>query len=272
MTETFFADTETPNGLTFDDTTPIVTGTYFKFAVDGLVTHARWFASSSVNGTPKWALYRVDDSHLMGEIDLTSYTQGAWNTVPLGAPIPVVADTRYVAAYWSPNYYVATNHYFDDPITRGNLLTQAGAGQYKQPSTDIDIPTSQFSGTSYFIDLVFEPGGAPPADAEGSAAFLLDLAGATAGGRESAGTAPVVIDLAPAATGARASAGLAPLVLDLHAAASGGRSASGSAALGLGLALGASGGRIARSDQPRILSAETSDRIESAFRPLRWEV
>lgn len=294
MSETLFT-TQTPTGNDNTDGSPGITfGTTVQFAVPGQITHVRFFSTLSALGNYQGAVWRVDAGDpnafggtllatspvVVGETDLIS---AAWNPLALTVPADVETDTLYrVGVFSAAGRYVNTPHFFDTFLANGNITAEAagadpvGLGALSQGTfainPELSYPYQSFNANSYFVDPVFVASGGPAPDHAGSAAFLLDLAAAAAGSRESAGTAPLVIDLAPAATGARTSAGLAALALDLHAAPAGNRPSAGSAALGLGLALGASGGRLARSDQPRILSAETSDRIESAFRPLRWEV
>lgn len=156
--ETFHLDSEVPATVAANDGVALATGLYFTVAVDGTVTHARWRASTLVTGTVKWALYRLSDSALLGEQDVTSYTQGAWNTVALTTPIPITAATRYAAVYWSPNYYVATGGYFATSITRGNITAEASGGRFHEPAADILLPADSFGNGCYFVDLGFTAG------------------------------------------------------------------------------------------------------------------
>lgn len=77
--------------------------------------------------------------------------------------------------------------------------------------------------------------------AEGSAAFLLDLAPAAQGARTAAGAAGLSLGLGVDVDGARGSAGAAALALGLAPAAHGARASAGASALALHLALAAHG-------------------------------
>lgn len=159
MSESFHSDTEVPATTNANDGVALSTGFYFTVAVDGTITHARWRAADSVTGTVKWALYRLSDSAQLGVQSFTTYTQGAWNTIALNTPIPIVAGIKYAAAYWSPNNYVATGAYFTTSITRGNITTaDLPSGRFLEPSADIAIPTSAFNSGCYFVDFVFSTG------------------------------------------------------------------------------------------------------------------
>lgn len=158
MAESFHSDTETPATTNANDGVALATGLYFSVGVNGNVTHARWYAATGVTGTVKWALYRLSDSVQLGVQSFSTYTQGAWNTIPLTAAIPIVAGVNYAAVYWTPNNYVATSAYFPAPVTRGDITAPAQGGRFIEPSADIAIPTSAFGDGCYFVDFVFSTG------------------------------------------------------------------------------------------------------------------
>lgn len=156
--ETFHPDSEVPGGDNFNDSATISLGLYFTVGVSGTVTHARWRAAPLLTGLVKWALYRLSDSLQLVEQDISSYTPGAWNNIPLTTPVAILPATEYVAVVWIQNYYVATSGYFSNAITRGDITAEAAGGRFTEPSPDITLPSSNFNGC-YFVDVVFAPDG-----------------------------------------------------------------------------------------------------------------
>jgi hypothetical protein len=145
--------------------------TYFTPAVDGTITHIRWWfpASGQPGGVaPKANLFRTSDSSKIGGADVTfAYpgTPGGWNQIALAAPVSVVSGEQYAATIWTPLRYVASSGGSSPwPLTNGNLSTPSNAGRFTSgASGNVDFPTGSFNNGCYFVDAVFVPtGGTTP--------------------------------------------------------------------------------------------------------------
>ncbi|WP_374547442.1 DUF4082 domain-containing protein, partial [Rhodoblastus sp.] len=87
-----------------------------------------------------------------------------WQTVTLATPVPIAANTTYVASYHTSGEYVATNNYFTADVTSGSLTapstTNAGGnGVYAYGGTNSAglFPTNTYNAANYWADVVFQP-------------------------------------------------------------------------------------------------------------------
>lgn len=270
MAQTLFTS-QVPVNPDLSDNTVYSLGTYFTPAVNGTVTHIRWWfpTTTQPGGVPvKAALFRNSDNVKISDpVDVEFPSPGTlndWNQVALSPPVAVVAGSTYCATIRTPGRYPNSGGGASPwPIVNGDLSTGLQAGRFldmgSPGASDVQFPTGNFNDGCYFVDLVFEPDGGTPAegtvglgldlavaatggaDAEGSAALGLGLAVAASGTARAQGAVALTLGLAPAAAGERASQGAATVGLGLAVAATGERAARGSAALGLNLAVAAAG-------------------------------
>ena len=62
---------------------------------------------------------------------LTTLTPGAWNEVFFTTPIPITANTIYVASNYSPaGYYTSTDGAFANPVINGPLTIIADSAAF----------------------------------------------------------------------------------------------------------------------------------------------
>lgn len=166
------------------DGTGGTTATTMQFAVDGFVTHIRFYATTTVSGTytaELWQCTGTDDPAGSGTGTLLastaavasgSITPGAWNTIAFASPVAVSAANLYRPALHNTNgNYVAVGAGFFNSsalvngnitgirsgtnptppnlgtIRNGNFRTDTAAGVY---------PRDSFNQNSYLVDVVFD--------------------------------------------------------------------------------------------------------------------
>ncbi len=149
------------------------------YAPDGAtVAGVAFYAPTTNTGTYTaglWLVTAPDDSATgtlleSGSLGSGSVTPGAWNTIPLDAPVELTADTVYTAGvHTSSGRFVLTSGAFsaaisgngivliqsgDDPVgagvSRNGVFTEGGA---------LTFPTSTFGSSDYFIDVELDDGG-----------------------------------------------------------------------------------------------------------------
>lgn len=275
MAQTLFTS-QVPVSPDLSDNTVYSLGTYFTPAVDGTVTHVRWWfpTTPQPGGVPiKGALFRTSDGVKISDpVDAVFASPGTlndWNEVALSPPVHITAGVTYCAAIRTPGRYPNSGGGATPwPITNGDLSTGAQAGRFTDMGSpggaDVVFPTTNFNDGAYFVDLVFEPDGGTPAEgtsdvgldlavaatggaaAEGAAAVGLGLAVAAAGSADAEGSAALGIGLAVSASGTSRAQGAVTLTLGLAPAAAGERTSLGAVTVGLGLAVAAAGERAAR--------------------------
>lgn len=174
MTDSIFTS-QVPSLTDANDSTRYTLCTLWTPAVDGTVTHGRWyFPATQPSRAPVFALFeRSDDSTgtLLGTatFSLAGYAAG-WRTVALAPAISVTAGHFYYASVKTEDRYVATTGFFSgSSVVSGNLTAPADDagtprrnGRFNDFGT-IDVPDYPDSGggASYFADVVFDAGALP---------------------------------------------------------------------------------------------------------------
>lgn len=178
MAQSLFTS-ETPAGSFSDGAPGIVTATTLNFAVDGEITHVRFYAASgTLSGTWTGAVWEVtaDDTGNGGAGTLLAskttsgagVTPGAWNTIALDTPVPVTAGPLYRIGLHTPEWYVVTNNFFlSGGLVNGDVIADVRTGSRHQGAFAIDAgliyPNLVGSSASYFVDVVFQEDGGDPA-------------------------------------------------------------------------------------------------------------
>jgi hypothetical protein len=261
----------TPTATNENDGAPGI-ATALKFSADkpGVIKGIRFYRTTTDGGTYSVRLWQVTAGEedpgpgagtLVPDAEKTfvGVATTGWNTVLFDTPIPILANTLYVAErHNTQGRYVAETAGLITSIVVGSLkawgANESGEwpafgtirnGTYRAAAAG-NYP-NQFAGTpNYGVDVVYE---ATADAAEGTADLGLALAVAGTGGRESAGSNVVGLALAVAATGDAPdippSEGTSDIPLALTLGAMGVTPAEdpaeGQAALGLALAVAATG-------------------------------
>ncbi len=158
--------TAVPANPSVNDPGPLEVGVKFRTDVNGQVTGLRFYKGANNTGTHVGSVWSSSGQQL-ATATFTSETATGWQQVNFATPLAVTANTVYVASYFAPNggyagdnFYFATSgvdngplHLLQDGVSGGNgVYVYAGASAF---------PTQSFRSTNYWVDVVFESGGAP---------------------------------------------------------------------------------------------------------------
>ena len=158
---TLYQDTVTPTLLEVKDGVPLTLGVRFASSVEGNITGIRFYKAAGNTGAHTGTLFTAAGQQL-ATITFTNETTAGWQTATFSQPVPITANTEYVAAYTTPTgTYSATPGGFNSGFTSGPLRTTEGSGTFTNGAT---FPTNG-SNTSYLVDVVFASAGAAPAAA-----------------------------------------------------------------------------------------------------------
>jgi hypothetical protein len=169
--------TQTPTGVHFSDDTPLTVGTVFFSEVDGTVDAIRYFAPDQRESGRQGALWEMNSdttaTQIGSVIDLNTTVDADWNTEYFTTPISIIANQRYCASVFYPNFYVATSGFFQTGegssppgIVNGPLVSPVtGFGTpgyhngrfHEEHGTGILFPNDNFQGNCYFADVIFTP-------------------------------------------------------------------------------------------------------------------
>lgn len=157
---TIFGPSAVPAVASASDSSPVELGVKFRAVRDGYITGIRFYKGTSNTGTHLGHLWSASGS-LLGSATFENETSGGWQQVTFGSPIPVTANTTYVASYYAPNGgYASNSAYFAGGSVTNNELTalgqgvEGGNGVYRY-GVGGGFPSLSFNATNYWVDVVF---------------------------------------------------------------------------------------------------------------------
>jgi hypothetical protein len=156
----------TPGPLELDPSA-LELGVKFRADVDGSITGIRFYKYAQNTGTHTGHLW-TSSGTLLGSVTFTGETASGWQEATFATPIPVTANTTYVASYFTPTgYYAVTAPGFTTGVDNAPLHAPASAaaggnGVYRYGATS-GFPANSWQAANFWVDVVFMPA-APPVD------------------------------------------------------------------------------------------------------------
>src|SRR5262249_13136444 len=138
---------------------------------DGFITGIRFYKASANNGAHIGHLWSSTGA-LLATATFTGESSSGWQQVNFSSPIPVSANTVYIASYFtSSGHYSVDVGYFgssvDNPPLHALTDGSSGANGVYSYGNGATFPTSSFGASNYWADVVYLPAtsmpGAPPA-------------------------------------------------------------------------------------------------------------
>ena len=136
-------------------------GVQFQSSVAGTVTAIRFYKGPLNTGTHVGHLWTASGT-LLATATFSNETSSGWQQVNFSSPVPITANTIYVASYHNGGEYAADHNYFNTAHTNGPLTAPAtghvadGNGVYVYGSTST-FPTNTYLATNYWVDVVVGP-------------------------------------------------------------------------------------------------------------------
>ena len=151
-------DTIIPQNPSDSDTSAVELGVKFQSEVDGYITGLRFYKSDQNTGTHLGNFWTADGT-LLSSVNFTNETAFGWQEVVLPAPLPISADTTYVASYHTAvGHYSADSGYFDSAYVNSPLSALADGesanGVFRYGDTG--FPDQSWQATNYWVDVVFQ--------------------------------------------------------------------------------------------------------------------
>jgi hypothetical protein len=152
-------DTATPAVVAKPDNRAVELGVKFKSDIDGYITGIRFYKGTSNTGTHVGNLWTSSGQQL-ATATFTNETASGWQQVNFAQPVPITANTVYVASYHTNVGYYSINegyfatasvdspplHFLRDGVSGGN-------GVYKYGSSG--FPSQTYRSSNYWVDVVF---------------------------------------------------------------------------------------------------------------------
>jgi Domain of unknown function (DUF4082) len=153
-------EASTPPTVDVSDAGPVVVGLKFTSSVAGQIRGVRFYKAAANTGTHVVGLW-TNSGTLLAQATATQETASGWQEVAFATPVPIAANTVYVAAYLAPKgHYSATTRGFTTAVTNSTLTGPATGttpnGVYIY-SSSLVFPVSSFNASNYWVDVMFTP-------------------------------------------------------------------------------------------------------------------
>jgi hypothetical protein len=143
---------------------PIELGLKFRADVDGVVTGVRFYKSALNTGTHVGNLWSSSGTLLASAV-FTNESGSGWQQVNFTTPVSISAGTTYIASYFTPiGHYAFDASYFsaagvdNSPLHALANGVDGGNGVFVYSGTSA-FPTSTYSSSNYWVDVVFSSTG-----------------------------------------------------------------------------------------------------------------
>lgn len=148
-----------PTTASCNDTQEVEVGVKFQSEKDGVIRAIRFYKGAENTDAHVASLWDSNGTQI-ASAPFINETESGWQEVTFTPPIPVEADSVYVASYHAPNGgYAADNNYFvnsveNGPLTAPSSSVAGGNGVYAYGP--IAFPDQSYQATNYWVDVVFE--------------------------------------------------------------------------------------------------------------------
>ena len=135
-------------------------GVQFRTSINGYITGLRFYKGSTNTGTHVGNLW-TSTGTLLATATFANESASGWQTVTFATPVPVTANTTYVASYQTTvGHFAVDRFYFNSGYSNNPLYAfgtgevTAGNGVYRYPS---GFPNASYQASNYWVDVIFTP-------------------------------------------------------------------------------------------------------------------
>ncbi|MBK9464979.1 MAG: DUF4082 domain-containing protein [Chitinophagaceae bacterium] len=128
-------------------------GVKIKSSSAGTISGIRFYKTGTGILNFTGSLWEVGNTTTpLATMNYTSDNMPGWKQINFATPVPITANTSYIASYFSPspNYYAFTANGLATPLVSGPLTAEASS--YKQPGPGYPGTSST---ANYWVDVVF---------------------------------------------------------------------------------------------------------------------
>ncbi len=159
---TLWSSTTVPGVVSAGDSNAVELGVKFRSTVSGTITGIRFYKGSTNTGTHVANLWSSTGT-LLATATFTGETASGWQQVLFSSPVPITANTVYVASYHAPNgrYSISSNYFTTTGVDSPPLQALAngvsgGNGVYAYGATSA-FPSQTWNASNYWVDVLFQP-------------------------------------------------------------------------------------------------------------------
>jgi hypothetical protein len=158
-TMTLFSPAVVPTGTSSTNSAPVELGVRFQSDLSGYITGLRFYKAAADSSAHTGSLWAADGS-LLASGTFTNETISGWQQLMFATPVPITANTIYIASYHTSGAYFYTSNYFlNKGIDNGPL--HAAQNSFANPngvyvySGGGQFPNHSMSASNYWADAVF---------------------------------------------------------------------------------------------------------------------
>ena len=151
---TIWSSASVPGIAADPDTSAVEIGLKFRSDSNGVITGIRFYKGTANTGTHVGNLW-TSSGQLLGSVTFTNETASGWQQANFSTPVPISANTVYVASYHTnvgryagDNNYFASNGVDTPPLTRCRTAQTGGMAciDTVRAASLTDIPGEQLLG------------------------------------------------------------------------------------------------------------------------------
>ena len=165
-TVTIWPTTAVPSSVDGGADSSVELGVKFRSDVAGTITGIRFYKAATNTGTHVGNLWSSTGTKL-ATATFTNETASGWQQVNFSTPVPITANTVYVASYHAnTGHYSADVNYFatsgvDNPPLHALANGVSGGNSVYAYGASSVFPTQTWNAANYWVDVVFSPASAP---------------------------------------------------------------------------------------------------------------
>jgi hypothetical protein len=160
--DTIWQPSATPSVVNSTDNESIEVGVKFRSDSSGYITGIRFYKSTANGGTHQGNLWSSTGT-LLATATFTNEGGSGWQQVFFSNPIAIVANTTYIASYFTPagNYSADTGFFISAGVDTPPLHALANGTDglngvyFYGPSSA--FPTNSYNAANYWVDVVYAP-------------------------------------------------------------------------------------------------------------------
>ena len=157
-----FSSTSVPATPDVADNSSVELGVRFSPATAGFISGVKFYKSAANSGTHTGTLWSASGTALATGT-FTNETSSGWQTLVFDSPVAVTAGTTYTASYLAPNgHYAGDSGYFTSAVSTPSLVAPANTNGVYIYGRGGTVPTSTYSATNYWVDVLFQTSSSPP--------------------------------------------------------------------------------------------------------------
>jgi hypothetical protein len=164
-----FSSSDTPAVLSVADS-QVNLGVRFVSSSAGTISGIKFYKATSETGTHVGSLWSSTGT-LLASAAFTNESTSGWQAVYFSNPVAITAGITYVASYHSNGRYAVNSGYFTTARVNGPLTAPASNNGVYTYGNGNAFPTSTYSASNYWVDVLFNPAANQPPVANADSGF-----------------------------------------------------------------------------------------------------